>query len=329
MEPKKPARIPGYRAVALLGKGAQGVVYKGVDEKTNAPVAIKILAPKMARVPEFKARFLRETQMTLSLDHPNIVKGLKSGVEAGLLYYVMEFAEGKDLHDLVETSGPLDEPALLALGVQAADALAYAHAHNLVHRDVKPGNFILSSKGHLKILDLGLAKDQAANRDLTMEGSVFGTPGYISPEAVHDSKAVTPRSDVFSLGATLYKAATGKAPFEGLNAVLVMQQVCIADPKPPRFLNPKVSEGLERVILHAMAKKPEDRYASMEEMKADLERLRRGEPPAAPKVPKRKASGRTAEAGAGGKPSKRPSSRMDAPKKGLFARILSIFRRGR
>jgi len=333
MDQKKQAKIPGYKAVALLGKGAQGVVYKGVDEVSGATVAIKILSPKMAKVPEYKARFLRETQVTLSLTHPHIVKGLKSGLEGGLLYYVMEFAEGKNLNDIVNESGPLDETSLLKLGIQAADALGYAHAHSLVHRDVKPGNFIVSPAGHLMLLDLGLAKDQAAKGELTMEGSVFGTPNYISPEAVHDSKAVTARSDIYSLGATLYKAAAGKPPYEGVNAVMIMQQVCTVDPKPPRAVNPKLSEGLEKVILHAMAKKPEDRYASAAEMKADLERLQRGEAPAAARAPKRKSPTRTAEKGKGAaasdRPSKRSSTREHAVKKGFLARILAIFGFGR
>jgi eukaryotic-like serine/threonine-protein kinase len=329
MDQKKAGKIPGYKAVAILGKGSQGVVYKGVDESTGASVAIKILSPKMAKVPEYKARFLRETQVTLSLTHPNIVKGLKSGLEGDLLYYVMEFAEGKSLNDLVNESGPLPEPALLSLGIQAADALGHAHAHNLVHRDVKPGNFIVSPAGRIMLLDLGLAKDQAAKGELTMEGSIFGTPNYISPEAVHDSKAVTARSDIYSLGATLYKAAVGKPPFEGINPVMIMQQVCTVDAKPPRSWNPKLSEGLERVILHAMEKRPDDRYATAGDMKADLERLQRGEPPLAARAAKRKSPTRGADKGKGaaapGKPAKRASTREHVVKKGFFARILAIF----
>ncbi len=322
MAKKKPVKIPGFKAVAVLGKGAQGVVYKGIHLASKAPVAIKVLSPKMARIPEFKTRFLRESSAALSLSHPNIVKALKAGEEGGLLYYVMEFAEGKALSDV--GSSPLEEKRIIHLGIQAADALAYAHERGLVHRDVKPGNFILSSRGTLKLLDLGLAKQQQSGEELTVAGSVFGTPNYISPEGVHDSKAVDARSDIFSLGATLYRLAAGKPPFTGVNAVMIMDQVCNHPPAPLRDLNPGSSEGLEEVILKAMAKQPDQRYANCLDLKTDLVRLKEGKPPLRAGMRprgKRKASGRSRAAGSG-----RRSSRRTA-RRGFLSRMLGWFSR--
>lgn len=309
---KKQAKVPGFKAVSVLGKGTQGVVYKGVEEATNRTVAIKVLSPKMAEIPEFKTRFLWEAETSLTLDHPHIVKGIKAGETEGLLYFIMEFAEGKDLHDL--SRSPMEEKDIVSLAIQAADALQYAHDNNLIHRDIKPGNFIVSSTGHLKILDFGLAKQTVSGAELTMAGAVMGTPHYISPEAVHDSKAVDPRSDIYSLGATLYRAATGKPPFEGLNSILILDQVCHQEPPPPRELNPALSKSLEIVILRAMAKKPHHRYASALEMKEDLERVRDGKKTS---KPARAPSSRQGAA------SRKSSRRVAVRKGGFFARLKS------
>jgi serine/threonine protein kinase len=179
----------------------------------------------------------------------------------------------------------------------------------------------------VKLLDLGLAKETGSGRDLTVAGSVFGTPNYISPEAVHDSKAVDARSDVFSLGATLYEAAAGRPPFEGANAVLIMDQVCNRDPTPLRQINPDISPGLEAVIRHAMAKNPAKRYAEAADMKADLERVDAGAPPAAlknahPEGRKSSASGRRRKSG-------RTSGRSKKSGGGVFGKLLALFGLGK
>ncbi|MHC5037177.1 MAG: serine/threonine protein kinase [Planctomycetota bacterium] len=328
MGEKKQVKIPGYKILSLLGKGVQGAVYKGMHEASTMPVAIKVLSSKWAKVPEFKERFHREYASARALSHPNIVKGLKAGEIEGILFYIMEFADGKPLNELVDPASPLKEAAVLTMGIQAASALAHAHAHKVIHRDIKPGNFIISSTGRLKLLDLGLAKLTAAKRELTLEGSVFGTPSYISPEAVHDSKKVDARSDVYSLGATLYEAAVGQPPFFGDNAILIMEKVC-KEPVPPlRERNPKISSEFERVILHAMAKDPGERYATAAEMQADLERVKNGEEPLAPapppspaKTPKtRPPSGRRNAVRSG-----RPSSRRSRRSPGVMGRILRWF----
>jgi len=327
MAKKKQVRVPGFKAVSVLGRGTQGVVFKGIDSKTRASVAIKVLSPKWAKIAEFKERFLRESSAALSLDHPNIVKGIKSGEAEGLLYYVMEFAEGASLHDVLGKTGTLPEKRILTLGIQTADALAYAHENNLIHRDVKPGNIIVAPDGSVKLLDLGLAKETASEKELTVAGSVFGTPNYISPEAVHDSKAVDARSDIYSLGATLYETGAGRPPFKGANAVLIMDQVCNQQPVPLRELNPEISAGLEAVIKRAMDKKPAKRYAKALHLKNDLERVNAGTPPialknASPDGRRPSASGRRRRSG-------RASSRSKKPGKGIFGRLLALFGLGR
>ncbi|MHC4778708.1 MAG: serine/threonine protein kinase, partial [Planctomycetota bacterium] len=198
----------------------------------------------------------------------------------------------------------------------------YAHENNVIHRDVKPGNFMVTLQGRLKILDFGLAKETTSERDLTVVGSVFGTPNYISPEAVHDAKSVDARSDIFSLGATLYQAATGRPPFDGLNAILIMEQVCKKEPEAPAQVNSKLCEGLNRVILHCLEKTPDDRYASAQDLEADLKRVQKGEEPLA-RPPKRKAKGSPSGRRA------RSSRRVSARGGGLLSRILGFFGLGK
>ncbi len=304
---KKRPEIPGIEILGKIGEGSQGIVLKGIMQDTKTTVAVKILSPKLAQVAEYRRRFAREMGVATQLDHPNIIKALKAGKIENTFYYVMEFAPGTDLNKLIEKLGALPEKKALHIAAQAADALKYAHGQGLIHRDIKPGNMIILKDWGLKILDLGLAKDSSTGIDLTMAGTIFGTANYISPEAIEDSKSVDARSDVYSLGATLYKMLTAVPPFDGKTPTVVMEKVLHEAVVPPRNLRPELSEGANRIVLKALEKHKEDRYASADAMLADIKRVMKGEKPLA---------------GGPLKPTqRRPGAGL--PKRGIIARLLS------
>ncbi len=303
--------IPGVKILGKIGEGSQGVVLKGVMDETNAAVAVKVLSPKLAQVAEYRRRFAREMGVATQLDHPNIVKALKAGKLENSFYYVMEFAQGIDLNKLLDKHGALPEKKALFIAVQAADALKYAHGQGLIHRDIKPGNMIISKEWHLKILDLGLAKDNSAGVDLTMAGTIFGTANYISPEAIEDSRTVDARADVYSLGATLYKMLTGEPPFDGPTPTVVMERVLHQKPVPPKQKKPEISAATDQIVMTAMEKHREDRYPSAEAFHRDLVKAYKGE--ALGSARKRDAP--------------KSERRQKPEKRGILARILSLFGR--
>jgi serine/threonine-protein kinase len=268
--------IPGIRILGKIGKGQQGYVLKGVMEDTGQKVAIKILSPNLAQVAEYRRRFAREMGVATQLEHPNIVKAYKAGKLENSFYYVMEFARGADVNKLLEKLGPLPEKKAFYLGAQVADALEYAHGQGLIHRDIKPGNIMVDKDWRVKILDLGLAKDNTAGVALTMAGSIFGTANYISPEAIEDSSAVDARSDIYSLGATLYKMLTGEPPFDGMTPTIVMEKVLHETPASIRERKPEVSLAAEGVVMTALQKNKHDRYPSAGHFHRDLMKVYKG-----------------------------------------------------
>jgi serine/threonine-protein kinase len=311
-------KIPGVKLLGKIGEGSQGVVLKGILIETKTPVAIKILSPRLAQVAEYRRRFAREMGVATQLDHPNIVKAIKAGKLEKSFYYIMEFASGVDVNRLLNKLGPLPEKKALYLAIQVADALNYAHKEGLVHRDIKPDNLIVSRDWKVKILDLGLAKDDSAGADLTMAGTIFGTANYISPEAIEDSKSVDARSDIFSLGATLYKMLAGRPPFEGATPTMIMEKVLHEEAPHLRSLRPEITPGCEIVVRKALAKAKEDRYASAAKFHKDLIRVYRGEEPKAAAPPAVIRKGRTK-----GDRASRTGPMQGKP--GLFARLLGFF----
>jgi serine/threonine-protein kinase len=264
--------INNYTLVERLGKGAMGMVYKARHEMLERDAAIKLLAPQYIDDKEFVARFLREARAAAHLNHPNIVSVYDAGVDNDTYYLVMEYVDGKDLEHMLKERGVFPEVEMLRYGLAAAQALAYAHKHNIIHRDIKPENLMLTREGVLKVADLGLAKaTNEQNASVTMEGILVGTPHYISPEQIRGEEA-DGRSDIYSLGATLFNLVTGRPPFTGSSSGEILSKH-LSDPLPfPKQLNPKLSEVFCQVFFKMMFKDRNDRYANMDEVATALEK---------------------------------------------------------
>lgn len=282
--------IEGYELLEFLGEGTMGAVIKGRQLSLDRPVAIKILTPRLAENEAFLRRFLREARAVAKLNHPNIVSGIDVGEARGCHYFVMEFVEGPTLLEVVEQRGKLPEKAATRITKQVAAALGHAHKNRLVHRDVKPANVILTRGGQqAKLLDLGLAKEVSDDAGDTAEGRPMGTPSYISPEQARGERTVDIRSDIYSLGATYFHAVTGRVPFEGQTAAVVMAKH-LTEPLPAvQVVNPQVSLGCASIITKMMSKDPDARHQTPEELVEELEKLERGEwQPDKPKIRRRR-----------------------------------------
>jgi eukaryotic-like serine/threonine-protein kinase len=265
-----------YEVGRLLGAGGMAEVYEGHDRLLARRVAIKILLAQYAHDPAFLARFRREAQAAASLSHPNIVGVFDTGSEGDTWFIVMEYIDGRTLKDIIRAEGALYWTRAAEVAADVAGALAVAHARGIVHRDVKPGNVMLTTEGKVKVMDFGIARATAVP-SITQTSAVVGTAQYIAPEQAQGLE-VDARSDVYSLGCCLYEMVTGQVPFTGPTPVAIAYRHVREDPTPPRALNPDVPVPLERVCLKAMAKRPEDRYQTAAEMQRDLERVRVGEP---------------------------------------------------
>ncbi|MBI5368073.1 MAG: protein kinase [Planctomycetes bacterium] len=278
-----PVRIAGYRLLRILGSGGMGIVYEAEHVTLGRRVALKILTPGHARDPKALERFQREARAAALLTHPGIVSVFEIGDERGLHFYAMERVEGTTL-DARVAHGRLPPREAAELAAQAADALAYAHGRGIVHRDIKPGNLILTPGGRVKLMDFGIAKEHDA-ATLTAPGVMMGTPAYMSPEQAEGSgENLTPLSDVYSLGATLYELATGHRPFAGTSIDAILAKIFTAEPAPARTLAPDVPRDLEVIVQKAMAKDPGLRYASAAALAEDLRRFLAGEPIAARQI---------------------------------------------
>jgi len=264
MEDLTGKQLGRYQIVAPLGEGGMAVVYKAYQPSMERYIAIKILPRHYAADPNFVGRFEQEAKVIASLQHPNILPVHDYGEADGYTYIVMRYIEGGTLADLLQGQ-PFSLPKICHIISQIGDALDYAHSRGVVHRDVKPSNVLIDERGNCLLTDFGMAKIIEATVQFTVSGSFVGTPTYASPEQClgHDLDG---RSDIYSLGAVLYEMATGHPPFE---AEMPMEVVVkhIRDPlPPPRTINPTLPEAVERVILKALAKKPEDRYQTAGEM---------------------------------------------------------------
>jgi tRNA A-37 threonylcarbamoyl transferase component Bud32 len=268
-----------YRLKKLLGSGGMGEVYLAEHQMMKRPCAVKVIRPEKAGDPQVLARFEREVRATAKLSHWNTIDIYDYGrTPDGTFYYVMEFLPGHNLGELVNGHGPLPPARIVYLMRQICDALAEAHSHGLVHRDLKPANIYCAYRGGMfdvaKLLDFGLAKplSDAKNAGLTQEGSITGSPLFMSPEQA-SSDEVDARSDVYSLGAVMYFMATGRAPFVYESPLKVMIAHASEDPEPPRYVNGDVPVELEEIILRSMEKRPADRYQSVAELRDALDQV--------------------------------------------------------
>ena len=279
--------ISHYRIVEKLGEGGMGVVYLAEDTLLGRRVAIKTLhADRNSQDSHFRIRFLREARAVSALSHPHIATIHDYGeTEGGQPYIVMELVKGETLGDLMQKDA-LTIPRAIEIISQVAEALAEAHAHGIIHRDIKPSNVAINERGNVKVLDFGLAKQievspinpysaerQTLLNTQTKEGVIVGTPMYLSPEQAMGVE-VDARSDLFSLGSLLYECIAGKPPFSAASPVEICAQIMRDDPAPPSQLNPDVPKDLDRITLKALAKKPEERYQTADEIVADLGRAR-------------------------------------------------------
>ncbi len=265
-----------YEIQRELAQGGMAEVYLAHDQLLNRPVAMKALFPEYAREPSFVERFRREAQAAANLNHPNIVAIYDWGQEDGTYFIVMEYVEGRVLRDLIRSEAPLDPNQAAEITAEIASALAFAHRNGVVHRDVKPGNVLLTGSGTVKVTDFGIAR-AGTSEGLTQTGSVMGTATYFSPEQAQ-GLSVDGRSDVYALGVVLYEMVTGVAPFIAESPVSVAYKHVREEPTPPSERNPDVPPDLERIIVTALAKSPENRYQTADDMRADILRFRRGRP---------------------------------------------------
>ncbi|PKL50885.1 MAG: serine/threonine protein kinase [Planctomycetes bacterium HGW-Planctomycetes-1] len=273
-------QIPGYKILGKLGAGAMAIVYKARQLSLDRIVAIKILPRRFSENQDYVKRFYKEGKAAAKLNHNNIVGAYDVGEAGGYHYFVMEYVEGKTLYEDISKGKIFSEQEAIDVITQVANALAHAHARGLIHRDVKPKNIMINPAGIVKLADLGLARDASDIEMAKSEaGKAFGTPYYISPEQIRGEMDLDARGDIYSLGATFYNMVTGRVPFEASTPSEVMKKHLREPLIPPDHINTSLSAGISEVIEMMMAKKKEDRYPSAEELLADLNAVRRGEPP--------------------------------------------------
>jgi serine/threonine-protein kinase len=263
-------RLGHYDIVSELGRGGMGVVYKGYEAALNRYVAIKVLADALAHDEGVRERFLREARSMAALNDPHIIQIHFIGEDAGQPYFVMEFVEGESLGSMLKREQRLTVEQAAKVIHQTAQGLATAHDRGVVHRDIKPGNLMISSRGMVKIADFGIAlSNQDLSKKLTSTGEFVGTPGYLSPE-VCLGKPVDRRSDIFSLGIVLFEMLTGKMPFNDDSPLGLMLEVVKAEIPDVRQLNADADPQIARILAKMIAKEPADRYQSCHELAADL-----------------------------------------------------------
>jgi eukaryotic-like serine/threonine-protein kinase len=262
-----------YRIVRKLGTGGMANVYLAEDQELGRRVAIKILDERHASDGSFVERFRREAKNAAGLSHANIVSIYDRGQAEGTYYIAMEYLDGRTLKELLVQYGP--PPIRVAIGYvrQILAALSFAHKHGLVHRDIKPHNVIVDGSGHVKVTDFGIAR--SGTSQMTEAGSIIGTAQYLSPEQARGTP-VDQRSDLYSVGILLYELLTGTVPFTGDTPVEIAMKHLSAVPKPPSQERAEIPRGLDQVVVRALAKDPEERYQTAEEMDADLARIERG-----------------------------------------------------
>jgi eukaryotic-like serine/threonine-protein kinase len=283
-----PATVPSvlgnYEVLDKIAEGSMSLVHKGRNRSSGAAVAIKILSPECVANEVLRQRFFQEFRAASLLRHPNLVRAIDGGQQDGVSFLVMEYVAGEDLWQRIERDGPLPEAEAVRIISQVTEALEAAHAQGIIHRDVKPDNVLLTTKGQVKLADLGLAKDLSADIDLTRPDQGLGTPNFIAPEQFGDAKHAGVRCDVYGAGATLYMAVTGQLPFPANCIPAVLKKKINNDLVPPRQLVRGLSERIDFAIRRALRANPKERQASCREFRNALNGQSDGEvapPPAA------------------------------------------------
>lgn len=277
----RPAQqIPGYQLQRKIGAGAMAVVYLAKQVSLDREVAVKVLPKRLSANEEFVERFYREGKAAAALNHNNIVQAIDVGEAGGYHYFAMEYVEGRTVYDEIAEEKVYDEAEAIRVIRQVAQALLHAHERDIIHRDVKPKNIMLTRDRVAKLADMGLARAASdVEAAMTEAGRAYGTPYYISPEQIRGEVHIDGRADIYSLGATAYHMVTGRVPFEGATPSAVMHKHLKEPMTPPDHLNTRLTGGLAATIEKMMAKKRDQRYPSCRELIEDLDLLARGEPP--------------------------------------------------
>lgn len=236
--------IPGYKVLSVIGRGSMGVVYKALQESMQRLVALKVLPERLASDEQFTRRFIQEARTVAKLRHENIVSALDAGEYNGMFYFVMEFVEGRNLADILDEKGSLPAQEAARIVAQIGEALHHAHSAGLVHRDVKPGNILLSESGAAKLCDLGLTR-LAGDPG---EGKAEGTPYYISPEQAKGEKEIDRRADIYSLGATFYHLLSGRPVFTGASAKEIIRKHITHNITPLQEIFPEVPREYALIV---------------------------------------------------------------------------------
>jgi serine/threonine-protein kinase len=265
------AIVGKYRILDLVGEGAMGVVYRGVDTVLNRTVALKVMSESVARQQDLRDRFLREAQAAGSLQHPNVVTIYDFGEIDGHLFIAMEYVEGMDLERMLAAREPLTLQQRLDIAIDILTGLCFAHRHGIVHRDVKPANIRITEDGRAKVMDFGVAYLDSSK--MTQTGMMMGTPSYMAPEQVVGGK-ITAATDIFAMGSLLYELLTGARPFEGTTLHNTLYKIVSEDPPPIREVMPGLPTALEAVVKKALEKDPDRRYQDALEMADALAAVR-------------------------------------------------------
>ena len=267
--------LGGYRILSPLGEGGMGKVFLAVNEQTFGKVAIKVLPPRKALEEAGSlVRFRREMELSQRCDHPNLARTLAVGTEGDVNFIVLEYIPGMSLFDMVrsERYGPLRVSDAARLFLKVLDGLDAAHQAGLVHRDIKPSNIMIMPDGNAKILDLGLARAMGEEKGITRANTVLGTLDYASPEQLSDASSADVRSDLYSVGCTLYFTLSGRPPFEGGDVINKIFRQRLDDPEPLENIARGVPAAFAAMVRKLMAKKPDERYQTCKELRADMAR---------------------------------------------------------
>ena len=264
-------RLGKYELHQLLGEGAMGIVWKAYDTVLRRYVALKLLSASFRKTKDMQERFLREARAAGAIQHANIVTVYDLGESEGQLFIAMELVEGRDLSDMIALRDPLALERKLDITMEVLAGLHFAHQRGVIHRDVKPSNVRVMPDGRIKIMDFGIARLQKA--DATGSGAIVGTPTYMAPEQITNG-AITPATDVFSVGCMLYELLCYQRPFEAESVHGVLYQVLTTEPRPLRTVAPSIPAALERVVAKAMNKVPHERYESAGQMMSTLQQIR-------------------------------------------------------
>jgi len=271
-------QIKGYRLLDRVGSGGMGSVYKAVQISMDRTVALKVLKPSLVEDDQSVTRLQREAKLVGQMRHPNIVQGLDFGESNGFHYFAMEYVKGQSVKEMLEADGPMKESTALSIVTQVAKALEHAHGEGVVHRDIKPGNILVTKDGTALLADYGLAKGPLEDMELTKSGVTVGTPQYISPDQARGPSDVDIRTDIYSLGATLFHMLTGRTPYEGDTLAHLIQQVLYEPCAPVRSLRRDVSPDVAFLVAKMMARKPAHRYQSPTALLKDLKAIDEGRP---------------------------------------------------